>query len=130
MGGKDKGQGGDKVLLQQDCTGVTYFNAVPVAGVVLGRRVKVERPNVPLPYTEVLIQPFGPNGLSQLLNYDIIGFPEEGNQIELPSLKCRRGRMVSTPEQETIQLETANVDQGHISPLYPHSTVQPSISVK
>ena len=30
---------------------------------VCGRRVKVERPNVPLPYTEVLIQPFGPNGL-------------------------------------------------------------------
>ena len=57
MGGKDKGQGGDKVLLQQDCTGVTYFNAVPVAGVVLGRRVKVERPNVPLPFTEFLTQP-------------------------------------------------------------------------
>ena len=43
--------------------------------------MKVERANVPLPYTEFLIQPFGPNGLSQLLKYDIIGFPEEGNQI-------------------------------------------------
>ena len=42
-------------------------------------RVKVERPNVPLPCTEFLIQPFGPNGLSQLLNYDIIEFPEEEN---------------------------------------------------
>ena len=39
------------------------------------RRVKVERQNVPLPYTEFLIQPFGPKGLSQLLNYDIIEFP-------------------------------------------------------
>ena len=77
MGGKDKGQRGDKVLLQQNCTGVTYFNAVPVAGVVLGRRVKVERPNVPLPYTEFLIQPLGPYGLIQLLNYDIIEFPGE-----------------------------------------------------
>ena len=25
-----------------------------------------------------LIQPFGPSGLTQLLNYDIIEFPEEG----------------------------------------------------
>ena len=73
------------------------------------RRVKVERPNVPLPYTEVLIQPFGPNGLSQLLNYDIIEFPEEGNlkssnQIEFPSRKSGSGWMVSTPEKETLQL--------------------------
>ena len=41
--------------------------------------MKVERPNVPLPCTEFLIQPFGPNGISQLLNYDIIEFPEEVN---------------------------------------------------
>ena len=40
--------------------------------------MKVERPNVPLPYAEFLMQPFGPNGLTQLLNYDIIEFPEEG----------------------------------------------------
>ena len=70
--------------------------------------VKVERGNVPLSYTEFLIQPFGPSGLSQLLNYDIIEFPEEGNpnssnQIEFPSLKSGRGQMVSTPEQETLQ---------------------------
>ena len=86
------------------------------------RRAKVERANVPLAYTEFLIQPFGPNGLSQLLNYDIIGFPEEGNQIELPSLQCGRGRMVSTPEQETEGFETTNPNQGYIWPLYPHST--------
>ena len=71
--------------------------------------MKVERRNVPLSYTEFLIQPFGPSGLSQLLNYDIIEFPEEGNlnlsnQIEFPSLKSGRGRMVSTPKQETLQL--------------------------
>ena len=59
------------------------------------RRVKVERPNVPWPYTEFLMQPFGPNELSQLLNYDIIEFPEEGdpkssNQREFPSLKSGR----------------------------------------
>ena len=41
--------------------------------------VRVERPNVPLPYIEFLIPPFGPNGESQLMNYDIIEFPEEGN---------------------------------------------------
>ena len=41
--------------------------------------MRVERPNVPLPYTEFLIQPFGPNGGSQLMNYDIIELPEEGN---------------------------------------------------
>ena len=57
---------------------------------------------------QFLIQPFGPQGLSQLLNYDIIEFPEEGypkssNQIEFPSLKSGRGQMVSTPEQETLQ---------------------------
>ena len=53
------------------------------ASYVLGipRRVKVERRNVPLSYTEFLIQPFGPSGLSQLLNYDIIEFPEEEIQI-------------------------------------------------
>ena len=73
------------------------------------RRVKVERRNVPLSYTEFLIQPFGPSGLSQLLNYDIIEFPEEGNQkssnqIDFPSLESGRGQMVSTPEQETLQL--------------------------
>ena len=72
------------------------------------RRVKVERRNVPLSYTEFLIQPFGPSGLSQLLNYDIIEFPEEGNpnssnQIEFPSLTSG-GWMVSTPKQETLQL--------------------------
>ena len=44
-------------------------------------------------------------GGGQLLNYDIIEFPEEGNmkssnQIELPSLKSGRGQMVSTPEQD------------------------------
>ena len=48
------------------------------------RRVKVERRNVPLSYTEFLIQPFGPSGLSQLLNYDIIEFPEEGNPKPKP----------------------------------------------
>ena len=45
------------------------------------RRVRVERPNVPLPYTDFHIPPFGPNGGSQLMNYDIIEFPEEGNEI-------------------------------------------------
>ena len=70
--------------------------------------MKVERQNVPLPYTEFLIQPFGQNGVSQLLNYDITEFPEEGNpnssnQIEYPSLKSGRGRMVSTAKQETLQ---------------------------
>ena len=60
-------------------------------------------------YTEFLIQPFGPSGLSQLLNYDIIEFPEEGNpnssnQIEFRSHKSGRGWMVSTPKQETLQL--------------------------
>ena len=68
--------------------------------------MKVERRNVPLSYTEFLIQPFGPSGLSKLLNYDIIEFPEEGNpkssnQVEFPSLKSGRGQMVSAPEQET-----------------------------
>ena len=48
-------------------------------------------------------------GLGQLLNYDIIEFPEEGNtkssnQREFPSLKSGRGQMVSTQEQETLQL--------------------------
>ena len=57
--------------------------------------MKVERQNVPMSYTEFLIQPFGPSGLSQLLNYDIIEFPEEGNlkssnQIEFPSPKSVR----------------------------------------
>ena len=62
-----------------------------------------------MPHTEFLIQPFGPLGGGQLLNYDIIEFPEEGNmkssnQIKFPSLKSGRGQMVSTPEQETLQL--------------------------
>ena len=70
------------------------------------RRVRVERPNVPLPYTEFLIPRLGPDGLGLLLNYDIIEFPEEGNpkssnQVEFPSLKSGRGQMVSAPEQET-----------------------------
>ena len=48
-----------------------------------------------------VIQPFGPKRVTQLLNYDIIEFPEEGypkssNQIEFPSLKSGRGQMVST----------------------------------
>ena len=69
------------------------------------RRVRVKRRNVP----ETLIPPFGPSGGGQLLNYDIIEFPEEGNmkssnQIKFPSLKSGRGQMVSTPEQETLQL--------------------------
>ena len=47
--------------------------------------------------------------LAQLLNYDIIEFPEEGNtkssnQREFPSLKSGRGQMVSPQEQETLQL--------------------------
>ena len=41
-------------------------------------RGRVESPNVPLPYTEILIQLFGPKRVTQLLNYDIIEFPEEG----------------------------------------------------
>ena len=36
------------------------------------RRVKVERRNVPLSYTEFLIQPFGPSGLSQPLNSSML----------------------------------------------------------
>ena len=32
------------------------------------RRVRVERPNVPLPYTEFLIPRLGPDGLGLLLN--------------------------------------------------------------
>ena len=43
-----------------------------------GLRGRVESPNVPLPYTEILIQQFGPKRVTQLLNYDIIEFPEEG----------------------------------------------------
>ena len=43
------------------------------------------------------------------MNYDIIEFPKEGNtkssnQREFPSLKSGRGQMVSTQEQETLQL--------------------------
>ena len=76
--------------------------------------MKVERANVPLPYTEFLIQPFGPNGLSQLLNYDIIGFPEEGNQIELVggaewlALQSRKLRVLKllTPIKGTFGLST------------------------
>ena len=61
------------------------------------RRVRVERPNVPLPYTEFLIPHLGPDGLGLLLNYDIIEFPEEGNpkssnQVEFPSLKSGRAK--------------------------------------
>ena len=41
-------------------------------------RGRLESPNVPLPYTEILIQLFGPKRVTQLLNYDIIEFPEEG----------------------------------------------------
>ena len=37
--------------------------------------MRVQRQNVP----EFLIPPFGPNGGGQLLNYDIIEFPEEEN---------------------------------------------------
>ena len=53
--------------------------------------------NVPLSYTEFLISPLGPKGVTQLMNYDIIVFSEEGNpksshQIELPSLKSGRER--------------------------------------
>ena len=71
--------------------------------------MRVESPNVPLSYTEYLIPPFGPNGGSQLMNYDIIEFPEEGdpkssNQREFPCLKSGSGQMVSTQEQETLQL--------------------------
>ena len=69
------------------------------------RRVTVKRWNVP----ETLIPPFGPRGGGQLLNYDIIEFPEVGNtkssnQREFPRLKSGRGQMVSTQEQETLQL--------------------------
>ena len=69
----------------------------------LTRRVWVEGRNVPLPYTEFLIQSLGPYRLGQLLNYDIIEFTEEGNpklsnQIEFTNLKSGRGRTVSTPE--------------------------------
>ena len=83
---------------------MAIFNQLPYP-----RRVRVESPNVPLSYTEYLIPPFGPNGGSQLMNYDIIEFPEEGdpkssNQREFPSLKSGRGQMVSPQEQETLQL--------------------------
>ena len=73
------------------------------------RRVRGYRGEMSLSLIQFLIQLFGPQGLSQLLNYDIIDFPEEGypkssKQIEFPSLKSGRGQMVSTPEQETLQL--------------------------
>ena len=93
------------------------------------RRVKVERPNVPLPCTEFLIQPLGPYELSQPLNYDIIEFPEEGN----PKLS---NQIVSKPEEwegpngqhsragnsTTEGFETVYANQEDIWPLYPHST--------
>ena len=34
--------------------------------------MKVERQNVPRSYTEFLMQPFGPSGLSQLLNSSML----------------------------------------------------------
>ena len=34
--------------------------------------MKVERQNVPMSYTEFLIQPFGPSGLSQPLNSSML----------------------------------------------------------
>ena len=60
-----------KVLSDEDS-----FNADVVVRWRL--RGRVESPNVPLPYTEILIQLFGPKRVTQLLNYDIIEFPEEG----------------------------------------------------
>ena len=88
----------------------------------------MERPNVP----ECLITPFGPNGGGKVLNYDIIEFPEEGNTIisnqrEFPSLKSGRGQMAPKSRRlyktTTEEFETVNANQGHIWPLYPHSTV-------
>ena len=83
-----------------------------------------------LNFPEFLIPPFGPNGGSQLMNYDIIEFPEEGNtkssnQREFPSLKSGRGQMVSTQEQETLQLRALKLQtpiKGLIKGTFPLSS--------
>ena len=64
------------------------------------------------------------------MNYDIIEFPEEGNtkssnQREFPSLKSGRGQMVSTQEQETLQLRALKLQtpiKGLIKGTFPLSS--------
>ena len=87
------------------------------------RRVWVKRRNIPLPNTEFLIQPLSPYGVTQLLNYDIIEFPEETNtkssNQRVSKLEKWEGPTVITLQLRALTLH--NVNQGHISPLYPHS---------
>lgn len=88
------------------------------------RRVRVQRRNVPLPYTEFLIPPFGPHGGGQLLNYDIIEFPEEGNPKSSKPEKWEgpNGQHSRAGNSTTEGFEIANANQVHISPLFLHST--------
>ena len=65
-----------------------------------------------------LIQPFGPNGGIQLLNYDIIEFPEEGNTkssnqrvSKLEKWEGPNGQHSRAGNSTTEGFETVNANQ-------------------
>ena len=62
-----------------------------------------------MPYTEFLIQPFGPNGLSQLLNYD-----KTDISITLKAIHCRSAANPGFHEAVAGLASLSSVTSGHL----------------